>query len=85
MSTTVWRDQAQKPHQQGWYETMSDDDLWGNGGRCMAWNNGQWWMPVDGGWVAAPVEPYRWRGPVADMMAPAPDGVYPNVGLGVDQ
>lgn len=45
--------------------------------RYRAWGNGFWWTPLKDGWLSAPNGIYRWRGPVADVNGPAPDGANP--------
>ena len=65
------------PNEAGWYECWATDDRWGGKMTYRAWNNGVWWTPLRDGWISAPRGIYRWRGPVADINGPAPDGTNP--------
>lgn len=66
-----------KPQVPGWYECWARDDRWNGEMRYRAWGNGFWWTPLEDGWITAPDGLYRWRGPVADVNGPAPDGTNP--------
>jgi hypothetical protein len=66
-----------EPDNAGWYECWTFDDRWNGGMRYRAWGNGLWWIPLVGGWLSGPAEGCAWRGPVADVMGPAPDGTNP--------
>lgn len=65
------------PTEAGWYECWAIDDRWNGQMRYRAWGNGWWWIPLDKGWLGSPNNIYRWRGPVADVEGPAPDGTNP--------
>ena len=80
MPTTAdfeWHDPGDDPAEPGWYEVTTADDRFGPELRYRAWGNGLWWIPLRDGWVTAHENVYRWRGPVADINGPAPDGTNP--------
>lgn len=66
-----------EPEAPGWYECWATDDRWDGEMQYRAWNHGCWWTPLPDGWITGPRGMYRWRGPVADVMGPAPDGTDP--------
>lgn len=67
------------PMSPGWYECWAADDRWGGEMRYRAWGHGLWWIPLSDGWLSSrPI--YRWKGPVADVNGPAPDGTNPKSG-----
>jgi hypothetical protein len=72
-----WHDANEAPTERGWYECLATDDRWGGETAYRAWGCGTWWTPLKDGWLSAPMGLYRWRGPVADVMGPAPDGTDP--------
>lgn len=72
-----WHDANETPTEKGWYECKAVDDRWDGEMRYRAWGNDQWWTPLKDGWFSAPDGIYRWRGPVADVYGPAPDGTNP--------
>jgi len=65
------------PKEPGWYECWAKDDRWDGQMQYRAWGNGFWWTPLKDGWISQPLGIYRWRGPVADVNGPAPDGTNP--------
>jgi hypothetical protein len=65
------------PFEPGWYECLATDDRWQGETRYRAWGQGRWWIPLVDGWLSSPMGLYRWRGPVADVHGPAPDGINP--------
>ena len=71
------RQSNHRPTKPGWYECWALDDRWGGEMRYRAWGNGYWWIPLVDGWITSPMGIYRWRGPVADVNGPAPDGTNP--------
>lgn len=72
-----WHEADEEPAEPGWYEVAAMDDRWGPETRYRAWGNGCWWIPLPDGWLTAREKVYRWRGPVADVNGPAPDGTDP--------
>lgn len=69
-----FRGEWDEPTEAGWYECLAVDDRWGGEMRYRAWGNGSWWTPLRDGWLSSRMGLYRWRGPVADVNGPAPDG-----------
>ena len=67
MSGAAWHPADEAPTEAGWYECYATDDRWKGSMRYRAWGNGLWWI----------MGLYRWRGPVADVNGPAPDGTNP--------
>jgi hypothetical protein len=65
------------PTKPGWYECWRKDNGWGGEMRYRAWGNGLWWTPLPDGWLSSRNGIYQWRGPVADVSGPAPDGTNP--------
>jgi hypothetical protein len=72
-----WHDAKEEPLERGWYEVVAVDGRFEGERRYRAWGNGMWWIPLKDGWLSSPPNLYRWRGPVADVMGPAPDGTNP--------
>lgn len=72
-----WHGEFEEPSEKGWYECFAVDDRWKGEMRYRAWGNGTWWIPLPDGWLSSPLGIYRWRGPVADVNGPAPDGTNP--------
>jgi hypothetical protein len=64
------------PFEPGWYECWAIDDRWDGEMRYRAWGRGTWWIPLPDGWLSSGMV-YEWRGPVADVNGPAPDGTNP--------
>ncbi len=77
MSDLPWHEPDETPPERGWYEVAAIDDRWEWETRYRGWGNGLWCPPLPDGWISGPVGVYRWRGPVADIMGPAPDGTNP--------
>jgi len=73
-----WHEATETPTETGWYECLAIDDRWNGEMRYRAWGNGYWWTPLTDGWLSGRDGVYRWRGPVADVNGPAPDGTNPN-------
>ncbi len=73
----TFHDANECPLADGWYECYATDDRWNGEMRYRAWGNGLWWMPLPDGWLSSRMGIYRWRGPVADVQGPAPDGTNP--------
>lgn len=72
-----WNSEHLAPTEKGWYECLAVDDRW-KGKMCYrAWGNGLWWIPLKDGWLSQHMGIYKWRGPVADVNGPAPDGTNP--------
>jgi len=65
------------PTEPGWYECIAVDDRWNGEIRYRAWGNASWWIPLKDGWISSKMGIYRYRGPVADVNGPAPDGTDP--------
>jgi hypothetical protein len=87
MSAWPWNDQqipadahppTERPTETGWYECWAIDDRWNGEMAYRAFGNGLWWTPLKDGWLSAPDGTYHWRGPVADVNGPAPDGTNPS-------
>jgi len=58
-----WHDEAEEPTEGGWYAIERAD-----GSRCVrGFGDGQWWIPLKGGWLSGLPAGFRWRGPIADM------------------
>ncbi len=72
-----WQNSEKRPRIAGWYECVAIDDRWNGEMRYRAWGAGTWWIPLKDGWLTSKVGLYRWRGPVADVHGPAPDGSDP--------
>lgn len=72
-----WRDATETPPGPGWYEVIAVDGRFDGDSRYRAWGNDMWWIPLVDGWLSVPDGLYRWRGPVADVNGPAPDGTNP--------
>ncbi len=72
-----WKSANKTPRITGWYECMAVDDRWGGKIRYRAWGAGIWWTPIQDGWITSGAGIYRWRGPVAEVNGPAPDGTNP--------
>lgn len=81
MSKPELPDDVREPHETptapGWYECWAVDDRWCGEMRYRAWGNGLWWTPLPDGWLSSRDGIYYWRGPVADVNGPAPDGTDP--------
>lgn len=79
MCETEWNDPDTVPTVAGWYEVEAVDDRFADhtGPVYRGWGNGRWWTPLPDGWFEQPNGLYRWRGPVADINGPAPDGTNP--------
>jgi hypothetical protein len=75
----AWRPETVSPTAAGWYEVDAIDGRFADrqGPVYRAWGNGRWWTPLADGWISVPDGLYRWRGPVADVNGPAPDGTNP--------
>ena len=73
----VWHDQNVTPTLPGWYEVRTDDGRFDGRTVYRGWGNGAWWIPLADGWLTANEHAYHWRGPVADIDGPAPDGTDP--------
>ena len=69
--------ESESPTEKGWYECWAVDGRWGMLMQYRAWGNGCWWTPLADGWVSSKNGVYKWRGPVADIGGPAPDGTNP--------
>lgn len=66
-----------KPTKPGWYECIATDDRWDGETRYRAWDGVRWLIPLKDGWFSAFMGIYKWKGPVADVNGPAPDGTNP--------
>lgn len=78
-SNLPWHPETESPTVPGWYEVDATDGRFADrsGPVYRAWGNGFWWVPLPDGWITAHENLYRWRGPVADVNGPAPDGTDP--------
>lgn len=74
---SIWQNENILPTKPGWYECLAVDDRWKGQTRYRAYGNGSWWIPLDDGWLSQNPGIYKWRGPVADVNGPAPDGTDP--------
>lgn len=72
-----WHDENESPGEDGWYLVDAIDGRFDGEYRYRAWGNGSWWIPLNDGWISSPMGLYRWKGPVADVDGPAPDGTDP--------
>lgn len=72
---TVFQPRDTDPTEVGWYQVRWSDES----GDHVEYRgfNGTWWTPLPDGWLSAPYGKYEWRGPVADIQGPAPDGTSP--------
>ena len=77
MATLRWHPNTHRPTKKGWYECKAIDDRWDGETRYRGWGHGQWWIPLPDGWLGSEHNLYHWRGPVADIDGPAPDGTNP--------
>lgn len=77
MTSGDWQDQDQEPTEAGWYECLAVDDRWDGKMAYRAWGNGSWCIPLEDSWLSMYTGVYKWRGPVADVDGPAPDGTNP--------
>ena len=72
-----WHDEHEEPVEIGWYLVDAVDGRFNGKHKYRAWGNGSWWIPAYDGWVSSSIGLYRWKGPVADIDGPAPDGTDP--------
>lgn len=75
--TETWHDENEEPEYPGWYEVDPIDDRFDGKVTYRAWGNDLWWTPLKDGWLSSRMGIYRWRGPVANVDGPAPDGTNP--------
>lgn len=75
-----WNPPSVEPTEKGWYEVRTPGTE-GEPVQYRGWGGGIWWTPVGDGWRGSFNAEYEWRGPVADLSGPAPDGTNPEEGV----